>query len=883
MTALGQRVALGALLLTLAAMTAVACGGSHAVNDSPRVPGPVASARASALASARASEASRAPAISHRLATISRRAIGPFVARTGDAGLAAWIVAADRGGRQDLVAVALAGDGAPLAEPRVVASVPQEASSLVVRPAGGAHGGWLLAWSALLDRGESLTILGLAPDGAARGAPTDVQRTSDHLRWSDVVRTSRGAVCVWAEETSSGDANILASAIDWDGKPLGMPVRVARSVDRWQAVPLDDGVGLALVTAAHRGDDSGAPGRLSFMRLDAQGHPLADALAIGSKPTVSGDVDAVSLPAGVLLAWTDRTGEDAQIMLATVDASGHSKGPTPALDSVGGSSLVALASGSRGAALVWQEPSAGGRAAHNLHLAVVSPSAPLAAQSVTSIESASGGAPEFAATDSGFALLASAHACMASPSEGPCSGPVVPTYVRFGARLDPIQTEPILLGEGTAATALGWGLRCAADRCLALAATGETPTPIFAVDFEPRTSPFASPVASAPPAEAPRLKSIETIASGMPFDDIAAARLGDATVIATLASGPGGDSDRDHPRGGVLTLRTLDGEGRPRGAATTLSSRAVTVGGVALAPGGALEDGAAVAWVGGDDHGPQVHVTHLDRGGHRNNEVQLTTRAKGDASSVAIAWAENGWIVAWVDSRDGNGEVYATKIDRDLNRVAREERITNAAGDAGDVALAVRGNIAWLAWSDPRESPREGLADIYATTLRTLDAKRAGDEVRVLATASHSRSPQLAPSADGKEVVLAWIEDVPMGLEGPGAAMVTALDRDAHVVRPPAKIALSSEGRPTSIALAPVRDTVRAVIVRSGPESVTLDALVLGADGTSTTKAWPLLDLDAPASFDVAVALAGDALVFDDVGAVPGDHHVRRAAIVWRR
>ncbi len=214
--------------------------------------------------------------------------------------------------------------------------------------------------------------------------------------------------------------------------------------------------------------------------------------------------------------------------------------------------------------------------------------------------------------------------------------------------------------------------------------------------------------------------------------------------------------------------------------------------------------------------------------------------------------------------------------------MAREERITNAPGDAGDVTLAVRGNVGWLAWSDPRESPREGLGDIYATTLGLRDAKRASDEVRVLASAQHSRSPQLAP-VDGDRAVIAWIEDTATGLEGPGAALVAVVDRDARVVRAPAMLPLAGEGRPSSIALGPSRDGVRAVIARTLANDVTLDALILGPDGAPTTKPWSLLDVEAPTSFDVAMALAADTLVFDDVGNAPGEHHVRRATVAWRR
>jgi hypothetical protein len=793
------------------------------------------------------------------------------------------MIPGDAGG-QNLTVVSLAADGAPVAEARAIATVPQEVTTLVVRPAAG---GWFVAWSSLLDRGESLGVLGITREGVARGTPVDIARTSDHIKWCDIIPSTHGAIAVWAEETPAGSANILADALNGEGRPLGMPVRVARGIDRWQAVPVSDatgeGVGLALVTSDPH-NDQGAAGRLGWLRLDADAHPRGDPASIGSRPTVSGDVDVAALPEGNLLAWTDRTGEDAQVMLARVDPAGHVTGPTPAMDSVGGSSLVALASGAQGPALAWEEPGARTHPIHALHLAAISTTDRLSARPVTSVEIASGSTPELTATAAGFALLAPAHACMASASTtGPCAGPIAPTYVRFDARLTPVQSEPIVLGDGSAATALGWGLRCAGERCLALAATAETPTPIFAVDLQPRTSPFTTPTMPPSPPDAPRLMSLQTIASGQPYDDLAAGRLGDATLVAALAAPMREENERRHPRGSVLTVRALDDEGQPRGPMATLTSRAAPIGGVALAPGGTPQDGAAVAWVTArDDSDRQVHVAHLDRAGRRTKEIELTTRAKGDVSSVAMAWAGDGWLVAWVDGRDGNGEVYATKIDRDLTRVAREERITNAPGDAGDVALAVSGDVAWLAWSDPRESPREGVADIYATTLRTRDARRSSDEVRVLATAPHSRSPQLAV-AEGDNVVLAWIEDAATGLEGPGATMITALDRTARVIRSPSILNLAAEGRPTAIALHPARGAVRAIVVRSGKTNLTLDAVLLGAEGTPLTKAWPLMDLEAPVSFDATVALAGDAIIFDDVGAVPSDHHVRRALVAWRR
>ncbi len=893
-----------AALLVLVLLASISCAAPQKTGlSSPAfeaLAGPpdpaVAREQQRVLAEKRAEAARHAPAPSHHLATIARRAIGPLAARSGDAAIVAWIVGAERGGSRDLVAVTAGADGAPHGAPRVLASVPQEATTLVVRPAGGTQGGWLLAWSSLLDRGESLTVLGVAPDGTARGEPTDVERTSDHVKWADVLPTAGGGVCVWAEETSSGDANILTIGLDTSGKPRGMPSRVARGVSRWQAVRAGDGVGLALVTAGPRDETAAPAGKLSWMRLDGEGRPAGEAVAIGSKPTVGGDVDVVPFRDGWLLGWTDRTGEDAQVMLALIDGAGHTTGPKHALDSVGGSWLVSLASDAQGAVVAWEEPRSRVRTTHALHLAMLPNDSSLEARTVTSLEIATSVVPEVVATDQGFMLLASARSC---PDEGvhACAAPYAPTYVRFGARLDSIQVEPIVL-QGTKGdrvdTSIAWGLRCLRDGCFALAASNELPTRVFMVDLAARKSPFAASPLPAVPPDAPRMNGIQTIASGRPYEDLAAATLGDSTIVAALAQGvaddpstEGGDGragSRKQPPGATITLRTLDADGRPKGAASTLTSRAVAVGGVAMAPAGRVEDGAAIAWVGQDAGDLQVHVAHLDRRGRRNNEIQLTT-AKGDASSVAIAWAGDGWIVAWVDARDGNGEVYASKVDRDLSRVAREERITTAPGDAGDVALAVNGDVVWVAWSDPRESPREGLSDIYVATLRAHDARRTGEEVRVLATAPHSRSPQLAALGDGEGAIVAWVEDVATGLEGPGAAFVARLDRTGKVSAAPALLPLAAPGRPTAIALAPASRgrAVHAIVVRSTGDAVTLDALALGADGAPSTPPSPLFELDAAASFEVALALAGDGVFFDDIGGSPGDHRVRRATVSWRR
>ncbi|HXN30852.1 MAG TPA: hypothetical protein VN894_03280, partial [Polyangiaceae bacterium] len=578
----------------------------------------------------------------------------------------------------------------------------------------------------------------------------------------------------------------------------------------------------------------------------------------------------------------DRTGEDPQVTLATVDAAGRIQGPVHAMNAVGGSALVAVAPGATSVALAWESPHGRTRPWNLLHLATISDATGLAAQPVTSFEVEARAPTELAPAGDGFALLTTpVPACQAThPGASSYAGDcfAMPMFMRYDAHLAPVQAEPLFVGKTQAAATLAWGLLCAGDRCTALASTADAPRPVFTIDLTRRNSPFDAPTVPAPPAGVlARATGIVTLQSGKPYIDVAATRVGNATLVATMTTPESATGERERGREEAISVRAFDSDGRALDAASTMTSHAVPVGRVAIAAAPQAEGGAAAAWVAQHDAGQQVHVAHLDGHGHRIKEVQLST-AKADASSVAIAWAGDGWLVAWVDWRDGNGEVYAAKVDRNLNRVAPDQRITRAPGDAADVSLAVGGDVAWLAWSDPRESPREGVGDVYVTLLRSRDAKRTGDEVRVLATAAHSRSPEVVVVGDG--ALLAWIEDTPTGLDAPGAAMVAQLDRSGRVVGSPRALVLGGEGRPTAFVLAPSQRGAQAIIARSGHDWVTLDALEVSSDG-SAEPAWPVVDLDAPAPFDVALALAGGALFYDDTGGAGGHRRVRRVTISW--
>ena len=169
-------------LLALAA----ACGGATtAANRAPLAP-------LMPEPSARTISKGLGPARSHFAATVASRAIGPFLERSPTGGLLAWIAPNGKTTAHDLDVVPLGVDGAPFGAPRTVTTVPEETTSLVLPASGSTHPGWLAAWDRRPRPGsEGLSIVGVAPDGSTKAGPFDVERTTDHIQWVDVVPTPR--------------------------------------------------------------------------------------------------------------------------------------------------------------------------------------------------------------------------------------------------------------------------------------------------------------------------------------------------------------------------------------------------------------------------------------------------------------------------------------------------------------------------------------------------------------------------------------------------------------------------------------------------------------------------------------------------------------------
>jgi len=87
---------------------------------------------------------------------------------------------------------------------------------------------------------------------------------------------------------------------------------------------------------------------------------------------------------------------------------------------------------------------------------------------------------------------------------------------------------------------------------------------------------------------------------------------------------------------------------------------------------------AVIAYVEKASADSRVKVTRVDDKGARRGDATIPA-GKGDASDVSLVALDDGFVLAWVDTRDGNGEVYAAKLRNDLS-IATSTRITNAPG-----------------------------------------------------------------------------------------------------------------------------------------------------------------------------------------------------------
>lgn len=809
-----------------------------------------------------------------------------------------------------------------------VAPVPEGVQLATLRAEGD---GYLAAWVENVDKNSAVKVLSLDASGKAKGAPALVVQSVDEISWIDILPNAKGAILLWeTPRESRSDVTIVPFV---GGKAASAPIVAARDALNWQAVGTEQGAVIAAVLAskgaAERDEASGGSrtGSVALFEVSSTG-AVSPQVTVSADPTAHADIDIAEVDGSYILAWTDTREIDASVMLAAVAKGGKiTKAPHKATAPFGEQALVSLTAAAYGpgvergkkALLAWEDLLNVPRAGRRIHLATVGPDSATLSDRGSLIFHESG-PPDIVADGEGFAAVTLARATPAGESPAP-DAPIWPIYVRFGPDLSVLASEPVradVFGATDGVPYFVRSLSCQGGECATLAGGSGAPAPLALLSLPLRESKWRAPARREVESKPPRASSVTALYEGEHLSRVTAAnQASGGSLVAWLTyvlegpaeEGPRGKAANAPQVGATLGVRPISAEGAP-GKVTLLSRDALSFGGVALAPAPAPSAGkaaeTAIAWVARERGEAQVFVTKVGDDGQKLAQQKVTTASRkkkagvpNECSDVAIAYdpgdvdgakpgapasSREGFILAWVDTRDGNAEVYVTKLDRQLKKLIPEKRVTQAPGDSAEVQLAIRGKEIFLVWSDARKSPDEGNGDIYLARLdRSL--QKAGEEAPLFASAGHSRSPSLVSTPSGLNVV--WIEEAAgenkAGAEAEGGGLRLArLDDRGAVIGAPALLR-GEDGTPvTSVSLSCGPKGCRGALSSAIGDALSLGAFELSIGGV-VGPIKSLASLSGGAGQDVSLAFAGPGgspLFFAD-NAVGGTGRVRMMTIDW--
>ena len=799
-----------------------------------------------------------------------------------------------------LKVLALDTDGKPRGAAALVTQVTEEVTWLDVLPN---KKGALVLWEVPESDRSDLFMAPVSAAGKVEGAPSAV---------------AKGAIGWEAEATERGAALAIVTSQAPGGAKKGRK-RPAKTADE----------------IAPRGTKLG---RVVLTEIDDKAHAAAP-IVVSNDPSSQIDVTLAEVDGKYVVAWTDERNIDASVYVSVVERGGKiAVAPRRATAPFGEQALVSLvaeayapgAPRSKRALLAWEDQIRAPRDGRLIHLATIGADGVLAKERAELIFSASG-PPDIEPDGEGFAALTLAPVREAPPGVdlriGPKGdAPVWPSFVRFSKDLNVLASEPVRAApfrDRDDIPYLTRGLSCVGGKCTTLASGAVIPAkgpeapavaaPLALVSLPARDRVWKAPAFRDADEAPPRASSVTALFDGDHLAKVAAAELpgGGAmsawvTYVVQAIGGGRGKRSRggagDEPRGATLGIRAIGADGKP-GKPVTLSKSAVSIGGVAVAAAPLLGDKkgekkaeTAIAWIARVRSEPQVFVTKVAANGDKLAEKGVTVisrkaKKKGlpgsEATDVAIAYAGgegrggDGWITAWVDTRDGNAEVYVAKVDRALTKVIPDKRITDALGDAAEVQIALRGKDIFLAWSDARAKPEEGSGDIYVARLDAATLKKTGPETRLFASATHSRTPQIL--ATDKGLLVAWIEEGESGRDqGAGLRIAELDDKGALIGAPRLMRAGDGQGSVTSATLGCTRKHCRGVLTSAQGQALVLGAFEMrpGADpGPLKTIAALTGNVDQDASPAFAGPSATSLLFADD--AVGGSGRVRWMEIAW--
>lgn len=156
----------------------------------------------------------------------------------------------------------------------------------------------------------------------------------------------------------------------------------------------------------------------------------------------------------------------------------------------------------------------------------------------------------------------------------------------------------------------------------------------------------------------------------------------------------------------------------------------------------------ALAWKGTD-----IHFARFDATGSLVGTIIPVTDCSADCGSTSITWADSQFWLSWNDERDGNREIYIASVSPAGVKTSSDIRITVDADDSISPFITWTGSVLGLTWVDSRD----GDGEVYFSILTSSGAE-TGPEVRITRTADTNQAGKPVLAWSGSQFGVAWTD-----------------------------------------------------------------------------------------------------------------------------
>jgi hypothetical protein len=145
----------------------------------------------------------------------------------------------------------------------------------------------------------------------------------------------------------------------------------------------------------------------------------------------------------------------------------------------------------------------------------------------------------------------------------------------------------------------------------------------------------------------------------------------------------------------------------------------------------------------------EIYFSHISSAGIKKDSDIRITKTTTNSIYQSLAWTGTEYGTAWQDYRNGNYEIYFTRISAAGVKQGSDVRVTNNSKESTYAAIVWTGKEYGVAWEDNRD----GNYEIYFTRISAAGIKQ-GQDVRITNNAGGSEEPSLVWT--GTEYGITW-------------------------------------------------------------------------------------------------------------------------------